>query len=260
MSPDPGSSRQYTETEMREIFKRALERQESGRSSVSVREEKEAGFSLQEMEQIAAEVGLAPDHLRAAAAEVDLEQTTEKRFYFAGGPDWVDWERVVEGPVSEEAWEEMVREIHRCLGLGNPSPFGPVLEWTSSDTIQPTRVALTSRQGRIRITLRSQWGAGAAAFFVPALFIGVFAVGFMGAFAPLTPWLKVLAGGGIIGGLFGTARSLFGAWSRRHQRKLKRLLDRLEGLATSSATTPVKTRMKAPELDSEVLSESNSTP
>ena len=69
-----------------------------------------SGLSLDELEQIAAEAGIDPNYVKAAALELE-EGRTDTSYPVWGGPTSIDLERIVEGEMTEAKWEEAVGEI-----------------------------------------------------------------------------------------------------------------------------------------------------
>ena len=254
MGDDMKSPRRYSREEMSTIFQRALESQASHSASESPEPEADPGFTLPEMEQIAGEVGIDPERLRAAATDLDLERETDRGFRLIGGPTQIHLERMVAGEVSEEVWEEMVGELRRSQGFGQPAQWGRSLEWTQREEGLLTHITVTAREGQTRIQLMAQWPIAPLPFFLPALVLGLISIGIIGEGTALAPLLKAGIVMGLFGGLFGLARVLFGRWSRRRQRRYKALLDRLEALIPKPEETPSATpRLSAEEEEPETL-------
>src|SRR6185436_17570825 len=70
----------YSEKELGMIFKRAAELQEEGETSSGAR------FTLAEIQQIGAEVGIAPRNIAAAAAGMASDGGAGKKHRFFGAP------------------------------------------------------------------------------------------------------------------------------------------------------------------------------
>ncbi len=147
----------FTEEEVRAVIRRAVARQEEAEER---REAREHGLTLAELEQLGAEVGLAPEHLRTAAEEVRTgrpvaaEATTQTDTH-------VIVERWVDGPWSVEAWEDTVALLRRWVGSGKGklSRVGRAHEWShTSDFDVETRVSASERRGRTRLLLSQRVG------------------------------------------------------------------------------------------------------
>ena len=151
--------RTYSEREIASIIERAAERQ-----AEADRSEGAPGLTLDEIERLGAEAGIDPAHLRAAAQEVGARGRT-----VSGDAGMtrthVHVERWVDGPLTDEAWEDTVAELRQRFGaemmamFGMPSPasvqqVGQSHEWshTSGLGIQ-TRVTVSPRGDRTRLRI-----------------------------------------------------------------------------------------------------------
>src|SRR5215204_785763 len=99
----------YTEQQLVEILRRAAERQEG------LTTEPDGRFSLAEIQQIAAEVGIAPAHVAAAAGEV--WQKVEPPTGTLGAPTSFRFERWLDGEISESAIGDLFDVARREIGL-----------------------------------------------------------------------------------------------------------------------------------------------
>ena len=151
--------RTYSEREIASIIERAAERQ-----AEADRSEGAPGLTLDEIERLGAEAGIDPAHLRAAAQEVGARGRT-----VSGDAGMtrthVHVERWVDGPLTDEAWEDTVAELRQRFGaemmamFGMPPPasvqqVGQSHEWshTSGLGIQ-TRVTVSPRGDRTRLRI-----------------------------------------------------------------------------------------------------------
>ena len=101
--------RLYTEKDFSAILRRATELQRSAGVDNA------PGLSLDELEQVAEDVGIGPDFVRRAALEMD-EGQPDKGDRLLGGPIQVDREWMVEGEMSDTKWEDALGEIRRTFG------------------------------------------------------------------------------------------------------------------------------------------------
>lgn len=246
----PGETRRrYGEEEVGLILKRAAELQRQQPAAAA----EGGGLSLGELEEIAAEVGIDPRHLRRAAEEVDAVAAPlrgEGVERLLGAPLTLKFERTLTGELPEDAFEMLVPEIQQAAeGHGQPSLLGHTLTWqsTSSNTDRMLQVTVSSRGGltRIRIEERSNQLAG-------QLFGGI--IGSVGGGVGLGVGLGVGIGAlqsalfavawpvGIITGSFLLARMFYRSAVRRRQRALRGLLDRLtetiEAITADQALEP----------------------
>ncbi|MFQ5571158.1 MAG: hypothetical protein ACE5G0_15875 [Rhodothermales bacterium] len=239
MADNPTHRRLFSEKEISGILKRAAEFQEATGPTDAT------GLSLDELKQIAAEVGIDPQHVAAAVAEMEQGGTAaDKQFQWLGGPVSFSVERVVEGDVSEEQWEEMVDEIRRSLNLvGTSGQVGRSLEWTHRSRLLQMQVAVTSREGQTRIRIFSRYPKQALLTFLPALIMTAQLVLIASASAGLAPLVGFVVGINLLTALFFLLRFAFRGLTRRKERKARHLLDRLEQIITTTDATPARTAL-----------------
>lgn len=167
------SNRRYTEEEMALILKRAVENQ--GSSNLPARSP-EQGFSLEEMQEIGAEVGI--DAAQITAAAKSLEQRPEagrNRSNVAKfrSDQWIDVE------VEERDLQEMVALIRR--NVKKPGEAREVLggvEWKGKTTAGPQHVSIRPEQDGTRIDVT-----------------GTYSEPLVGALAGTSPMAAMLSGG-----------------------------------------------------------------
>jgi hypothetical protein len=248
-------TRSFSEQQVRELLDRAAELH--AKEPVS-----DGALTMGAIEQVAAQVGIPPEHVRNAAAELDVGAGSGglPAPRTAGGQtlDWGPgsqapvgewrrspderWDRVVveafvDGEVPAEAFPALVEEIQGRLGImGHASVLANSLTWspaTHSEEIRRVLVSVKSREGKTRIRVEEMFEIRAwrklfvaAGGFSGALMAGVLAMFFgVGAGAPVL--LIPLAGMGIAGGVYGTIK--FEANTRRPQ--LEALAAQLAGMA-----------------------------
>jgi hypothetical protein len=117
------------------------------------------------VEQVAAQVGIPPEHVRRAARELQKPAsvpapTTGGEWRQEKGARWdrLVTEETVEGEVPEEAFPRMVAEIQRRLDLvGHASVIGGTLTWSpvaQSETTRKIIVSVTSQEGSTSVRLQ----------------------------------------------------------------------------------------------------------
>ena len=228
----------FSEEEARRIFARAAERQQAS-------EPASEGLSLDELQEVGRAAGLDPAHVAAAVAEVRSARPAAPPATFLGVGVEVRASRVLSGPVTDEAWEQMVARLRRTFGSkGTPTDVGRVREWTSGPsstllvTVEPGDPA---RGGGAVVTMQtskksesSQYGA----------IVGVF-----GAMAVLFAILGTLQGGAgdpafwvFIGAFVAAAvgfpllgRRSYARWAERRQGQFDALLDQFELVVRDAA-------------------------
>jgi len=198
------------------------------------------------VEALAAEVGIAPDVVRAAAdslrpspGAVTAPPEPIRSNPWVGGPTTIVIERVVEGELPETEYSVLVDETRRGLkNVGQVSQLGRSFSWVASPggTGRNLEIVVSVRGGRTRVTIQEN-----LAPFVGAIFGGI--GGGMGG-GGMGPIIGILIGGlhlnpvilvGVIplwlATTYATARTAYSRTSRRRVRELEALADRLANLA-----------------------------
>ncbi len=235
----PSVRRRYSDGEVREIVKRASELEASTPTAGGA-------MTIGGVEALAAEVGIAPNVVRAAVQSVSTPGASgavgvaPKRNRWLGGPTSLRFERVVEGELPQTEWEVVVDEIRRSLrNTGQVSQFGRSFSWAATrrgELPRDLEVAVSVRGGCTRITLQENLGSLLGAVFGgigggmgggglgPIMGILFGALHVPGAAAVVIPcWLAVT---------FATARTAYHYSTQKRVRELTGLADRLAALVT----------------------------
>ncbi len=239
--------RQYRPDEVEAIVNRAAEIEASHPTT-------SGSMTIGGVEQIARDVGIAPEHIRSAAAALSPRTTSResgleqpKRNFWAGGPLRLLYERIVPGEVDEADYPVMVEEIRLLLReVGQVAQLGRSFSWTLNKGSSSTRnveVAVTVRGGRTRIIVQEHLGALAGAVF------GGIGGGLGG--GGMGPIMGGLFGGfGLPGAaavvivpawfltVYGIARTSYYYATKRRDKTLRDLADRLEQLARELIADP----------------------
>lgn len=232
MPPSNLPTRRYGDAETEAILRRAAELQASGPGLPRP----DHGLTLAELEGIAREAGLDPALVRLAAREIDRPQAARPA-PLLGAPTRLLAERVSEGEVAEEQWEQMVGEIQRTLGaVGHVSRVGRTRSWTSMGLMgapgpRLATVTVVSQEGHT--TLRAEEPIGQLAGGIFGGIVGGLGGGGLGAAlgigmgvfhsAPVALGLGLA----LLAGSYGLARLFFTRTARSRQRSLDDLVDRL---------------------------------
>ena len=181
-------ARLYTDTEIAALLARAAERQRAAPADGPA-----SGLTLDEIERLAAEAGLDPAHVRAAAGELDSRGPTP-----AATPGIHTLERWIDVPFSDVAWEEAVTSLrarhpgtnwaqYTAMGTlapgGDLSRVGAAHEWRHVAWTGATTTLTASPRGartRLRLAVGDSvaWGDRATAglyAFTPAVVLGLVA-------------------------------------------------------------------------------------
>lgn len=234
---DPG--RLYDDREIGALIQRATELQESAS------EKRAGGLPLQEIERIAAEIGISPVHLREAALDLDLRRNPATGLRILGGPFEVGTRRIVEGSVSDEQWERIVSELRRVTNSGGSvGVVGRRREWTRTvsdmgQVLESTEVVVVPHGDATALEVRSRFGGGARIAYLVSVMVGGGAAGIFLDGAGFTDLINtVLLAGGGVGGL-GAARLGLGYWVRRRRESLMKMTEWLQRqIAVDSPVAP----------------------
>jgi hypothetical protein len=242
MSDPNNLPRLYDEKEVAKLLDRAtaLQREDPARNVAT------GGLSLAELEEIAAEAGIDPRHLRRAAAEM-----------VSGGAKPEGWEHltaervtlvqeaVVPGELGEDGFERIVEAIQRTAQeSGQPSVLGRTLTWTA-ETASKTRtvqVTVTSRDGETHIRIVERLHQMATGLFAGTVLGGGLGLGF-GAGLPFA--LTVLGSGllavaiplGSVGLTYIACREIYRRIVRSREAAMRSMLDAVVDAATRSIAT-----------------------
>ena len=228
MSGPMARPRRYDEKEIARIFERATELQH--RTPLDPTDA--SGMTLAELEQVAREAGIDPQHVRDAAAALDRDVPAAGGLALLGAPLRADLERTVDGEVAASAYEALRSVIRETLDMeGFAASPGAGLQWRSGNPQRPLRVTITPRAGRTIIRIEERFGGLAGGLFGGIVGGaggggGGAAIGVIGgAFGALGPALAVASL--IVIGSFLLARAIYRAVVRRRLQQLHGLLDGL---------------------------------
>lgn len=217
-SASADGTRRFSDREFGLIIRRAFELEERSPEPV----EGKSGLTLDEMREIAVEVGLSPDAITRAAALLPNERTG-RAAKLLGAPEAWAYELWLETGLADGVEDVLLQTIRRVLGQkGEVRRMGDVVEWKSVGRSDHVYVTLAShgrrtvidvsgdRRGTVLFTILFPfliWGAAASVggYLLPSL------VG--------TLLMPVVA---VIGGLL-TARMVWQSRSRDLRARLERL-------------------------------------
>lgn len=244
MEHSPGHSRIFKEKEVSEVLKRAArlqEREGAGESAGT-------GLTLAELKQIAGEVGIDPQYVQAALAQLEGDDEEEKTFSLLGGPFKFEMERTVTGEVTESEWERIVQEIRHTLGeVGKPGQLGSAYEWINYSQQQgyASAITLSPKGGRTHIRVfQNNWIVPFLSYFLPLVLFGTIGGGLM--IESGLGWIALLIWAATLATLFFVVRFIMQQWVKTERRKLKRLFDRIEAILSEQTSPPVAEATASP--------------
>lgn len=146
------SERRYNENELAEILRVAAKGQSASPSSG----DESTGYSLAEIERLAAEVGIDPKQVVIAAQGLCATPQTTKGLRLFGGSERSVFERTISGTLDDIGWEDTVDELRNTLAsAGAASAVGKTREWIGGSDFRIVHASLTPRNGqtKIRVTV-----------------------------------------------------------------------------------------------------------
>lgn len=179
----------FSEAEVTEIVKRAVELQESGRQA----QEYVPGVTRTELTRIAGEIGIEVAFLEQAIRERLEPRQERKGFWRSLWPQPV--ERVVDGELDPEDYDILTEHLPTRATNAPPSQVGRTLTAKVMTGLTMADVAVTARNGRTRIKV-SPLPILPLVFGGQAILVGAgIAGGIMGDKGPLVMALAVGIGG-----------------------------------------------------------------
>jgi hypothetical protein len=242
------AGRSFTDDEVARILARAAELQA---------DREQRGTGLDDIERAAAEAGIDPSLVRAAAGEMEgvvraapADAKTHGGFF---GPTRVSLQAVIDGEVDPAEFSHLNEVVSQSLGVpAVAQQLGNSLQWTyqNPQTGRGILISMSTRDGRTTVRVSESFGS-----LMGGIYGGVGGGGGAGGVVPaLAVAGAILLGpvGGVVGGLVGAAASLLGtralylAIARSRERQLQRTFTALEAEVRAVAR-PV--RAEADSLD-----------
>jgi len=222
MADTPLDERKFTDEEVREILKKAVEKAPS-RALV-----KSEGLSLAELKVIGGEVGIDPARLEDAARALTLK-SGNRPGRILGAPTVLNFERRVDGEFSVEDTPEILSIIRRTMGSqGEADEIHGSLEWTVKGDSGERYVTLSSREGTTTIQGGSNLSSMAVLTYLPGGILGILAT-VVGAvtFSETGTLLGLALSLAALPVLYGISRTVFRKISASESKKLRHVVDEL---------------------------------
>ena len=237
----------FTDEQVRQLLQRAAELQAEAPEPAA-----SGGLTIGAVEQIAAQVGIPPFHVREAARSLELRASAP--VLRGSAPAAVParpgqeprWDRLVAtaaapNEVSEDTFPAMVQEIERQLGIaGHVTIIGGMLTWSPATQGEESRkvvVQVAARAGgttiRIQENLELQ-GWRRVAIPVGVLTGGGFGLGWTQLFGVGEPAGPLLAGLCAVGGVFLALRMVVSSDAMDRGPKLQELANALAEMVSPS--------------------------
>lgn len=216
--------RRYSESEIAAIFEKAAQTQEQAKPLNKFHE----GLTLDDLQAIGREVGIAPDFIARAAASLTRTVSSAPPRTLAGMPVSVERTVALPGPLSDEAWDQLVADLRETFqAMGQVRQDGSIRTWRNGNLqahVEPTtnghRLRLRTYKGSARQTLAM------SAFFLVlgAVFLSLLAFK-SDPEAGVTAIMALFAAVGI-GGIGATALSL-PRWAAERGRQMEAAIERV---------------------------------
>ena len=221
--------RRFSDAEVREILKRAVEK------STSKELAKREGLSRADLKTIGEEVGIDADRLEDAARSVALEGGG-RRNRILGGPTVLNFERKVAAGFDRADTPEVLSLIRRTMGQQSEAgEFHGSLEWKSSGETGERCIMISSRDG---ITTIHGSGNLSQAVAVTSMVAGV-----IGLVASIIAFDVIVDSGSVVGLIalpvllatfFWVLRGILRKFTRSESVKLQTTVDQLARLTGES--------------------------
>ncbi|GAB5520508.1 MAG: hypothetical protein RhofKO_27590 [Rhodothermales bacterium] len=246
--------RVFSEQEIAQILQRAIERQEA---EVEKRRARDHGLSLAELERLGSEVGISPEHLRAAASEVH-RPGVQRKHEVSDTHNYV--ERLIPGYLTDAAWGEIVTDLRHQLGVDTNdsiSIIGNMHEWSHTSASGISTKATLAQRGN-SVALRLSQRVGIASPLTEGVMYGTIAAMFFGFITAAGMDFNFLQGTM----LFSAFLVIFSvliytldvAWRKKKHRQIEAIADRIETLVDAESipvatSTPTQATTAEPRID-----------
>jgi len=225
-------SRRYTDREVALVLRRATEIDESSGPVA----DPGAGLSLEDLKEIAREVGISPVAIERAVASLDRPERLSSRL--AGAPAVRKAVHMVPGVTGRDAMAALIATVDELAdGTGSVTEALGSVRWTARDRLKSTRVSITPRADEtvVEVVEKAEPRLRRIFHLVPAAW-GVMLAGAVVAAAPGGPvGAAVVAGLAALAGA-GAGRAAWSILSASSDRRVHRLARRLAEEAASLST------------------------
>jgi len=226
---------------MAEIIRRAVEIQ-AGKPAG------QEGISEDELRAAAVELGIEPGAITAALRSADSTEHTRQDVW--GGPFKFDAERVFNGTLSDEQWEETVADLRKTFeDNGTIEQRGSTREWaTTGGGVDYKTLTLRQSGDTVRVTATTSFGGLSFLSYLATVPLPMFiTAGFLSKVNWGSP-AELLTGLGILAaGLLG-ARQFSAGITRKRRRVIADLLDRIEARLEPSSSDVRQRLVQAPTM------------
>lgn len=225
MADTPIDERLFTDQEIREILKLAVEKAPS--RELIARD----GLSLAELKTIGAEVGIDPARMEDAARTVTFAQANRPN-RLVGAPTILNFERKVAGELAPDDTPDVLALIRQTMGVqGEAVEIHGSLEWRAMGELGERSVTISSRDGATTIRSAANLSNAATLTYLPAGVVGAITsiLGLI-TFAKKGSDIGLIVFLAVLPALYPILRTVFSKISRSESAKLQRVVEELASL------------------------------
>lgn len=231
----------YDSKEVRAILKIAAENSSSDEPG------KQMGLTIDELRQLASEVGIDPEQITVAAAEIEANTGMLQRSIW-GGPFSYSTQVMVQNEITVGQWEEMLLSIREFFkSTGKVTTRHSVYEWSSPwDTSNSAQVTALKGNGSTKINVNWNGPLTPIPYYLPVPLVAIASLLFASGFLELT------AVPGVAFTLLMTGLTfLVGRWKLRKSLEagFKKLRELVTGLELVASRKPEESELKLKQGD-----------
>ena len=230
LHPGLGDRKEFGDQEVKQILQHAAESQLE-------RPTEEGALSLGSVQQIGAQVGIAPERVRDAVQALDVPVPESHQGGIFGTPAKIDYERVIDRQIAEHEYEAVLEEIRGTLGeVGRINPtLGKSLSWNSlsfQNTLEGsgrlTHVMVSPKDGKTKIRITEGGGVHTGLFVGTTIMGGILGIALGEALGISIPGILVPpALATVVGVSYLVSRAVFRTMMAKRRRTLSNLMRRL---------------------------------
>ena len=237
MPDQPTPPRLYGDTEVGKILDRATELQRE----IPARSAGGGGLSLAELEDIALEAGIDPQHLRRAAMELETgDLGASASSMLLGDQLTLVREAIIPGEIPDSGFERVVGAVqHTAYEYGQPSLMGRTLTWQAENPNKTRSVLLvvSARDGETHIRIEErlhQFAGGLFGGTVAGVGGGIgLGVGVPVGLSLGSALLATLFPLGVVGLSYMGCREIYRAVVRKRRRVISEMMERVTSEVTA---------------------------
>lgn len=171
----------YDRKEIGAILKKATENSSADEPDTTM------GLSINELRQLAADVGIDPEQIDRAVAEVEVDSGKSVRSFW-GGPFSFNSHFLVDQEITAGQWEEMLISIREFFqSKGEVTARDSVWEWSSPwGTTNSARVTALKDNGKTKVSAGWSGPMTAIPFYIPVPLVAIASLFFASEFLELT--------------------------------------------------------------------------